>query len=364
MDSKKLFLILAALIMVLSVIPFSYLHSNRQLPVPNLKNDSLVLTGSGVFTAKVEKLSKFISFVGVSNSNDDTQIREMINSIGYVNCTENSPDCQVKVGLNPYGSGYRDEVVIRLKNESDANYVGFRLSYRMNYLLDTPKPYFSSYAIVPASIILSGNTTIENKTVIAKNISTLGYVSYTNQPGSIVKVKCNNVVYSKQGVLMKAPSCIDTPQIYGNQFGLNYLTIITNSKYYNKTLDLNLSFDAAVFEAQGNFTGSGLDKKLGFAKVSFSQDNQSASIVIYNISKITETRNLLKEYNVTEEYKVASVEMPNRIEIENKSYDILTKNGKIILDFPITQPEGEQKVKLKIMSLFDEVVKIETAKEV
>ncbi len=361
MDSKKAILILSAAIMLFSVIPIAFLNSKNTVPEPDINNDSLVLTGDGVFNAKIMRMNQYLSFVGLSNTNDDSKIREAINSIGYVNCSENSADCQVKVGLNPYGAGYRDEVIIKLKNESDANYVGFRLSYRLNYLLDTTPKYLSSYALVPASVILTGNSTIKDKTVIAKNISSLAYVSYTNSPGSIVKVECSNVVYSKQGVLMKAPSCIDTPQVYGNKFGLNYFTIIQNQKQFNKSLELNLSFDAAVFEAEGNFTGSGLDKKLSFARIYFAPDNQSASIIVENISKVAEIREALKNYNITKEYKTGDIKFPSKIQLDGKEYDVLTDNGLIRLDFPITQLEGEQEVKLKIMTLFDEIVKIETA---
>lgn|GEM_PF-5142170 len=352
-------IILVTLIMLLSVIPMAFLGSNKQVPVPDLKNNSLVLTGDGVFQAKVIKLNNYLSFVGLSYSNEDKLIRQMINKINYVNCTVNSADCKVKVGLNPYGAGYRDEVIIRLKNESDANYVGFRLSYRLNYLLDTSPSYLTSYALVPSSVFLTGSTKIGNLTVVAKNISSLAYVSYTNNKDSVIKVKCDKVTYSKQGILMKAPSCIDTPQNYGNKFGLDYFTIIKNTKQFNKTLDLNLSFSSAYFKALGNFTNSNISDELNFADVSLSPDNQSIEVVTKNISKVNEIKQKLSAYNITREEKTAFVQFPSSIELENKTYEVLTTNGKIALNFPINQPEGSQKVKLRINVLFDEVVKIQ-----
>ena len=84
MDSKTKMIILVTLIMLLSVIPMAFLGSNKQVPVPDLKNDSLVLTGSGVFQAKVIKLNTYLSFVGLSNSNEDKLIRQEINNIGYL----------------------------------------------------------------------------------------------------------------------------------------------------------------------------------------------------------------------------------------------------------------------------------------
>ena len=363
MEKNAKWIILVTLVLFLSVIPIAFIGGNKQIKAPEIKNQSLTLTGNGVFKAKVNTLSDYLSFVGLSSTNNDSLIRQAINSIGYVNCTQNSNDCKVTVGLNPYGRGYRDEVIIRLKNESDADYVGFRLSYRLDSILNTPSPKLSSYAIVPfSSITLIGNSTIGNMTVEAKNISSFGWISYTNKPGDIIKVNCSNVVYSRQGVLMKAPSCIDTAQYYGNPFGLDYLTLITNSREYNKTLDLNLTFNGAYFEAQGNFTNSNISKKLSFAQVSISKDNQSASILLENVSKIGEVEKELQPYNVTKSYKVSFVKFPSSIELGNKTYDVISNKGYVYLQYPINQPQGEQKVKLKITALFDEIIRIEAEK--
>ncbi len=362
MEKNSKLIVLVALVLFLSVIPVAFIGGNRQIKAPEIKEQSLTLTGNGVFKAKVNSLSEYLSFVGLSKTNNDTLIRQAINSIGYVNCTQNSNDCKVTVGLNPYGSGYRDEVIIRLKNASDADYIGFRLTYRLDALLNTKAPGLVSYALVPSSVTLIGNSTIGNMTVEAKNISSLAYVSYTNKPGDVISVYCQDVVYSRQGVLMKAPSCIDTAENYGNPFGLNYLTLITNSRKYNKTLDLNLSFNGVYFEAEGNFTNSNISKELSFAQVSISKDNKTISIFSQNISKIKDIEKQLQPYNITDEYKTAFVKFPSSIQLGNKTYEVISNNGYVYLQFPINQPEGEQKVKLKITTLFDEIIRIEAIK--
>ena len=349
--SKKLMFGLIALIMLLSIIPLAFLGLGNQIDVPDIENENLVLTGTGNFNGKITSPPARLSFVGLSQSSDDSRVRELINSIGYVDCTENNENCSVKVGLNPYGIGYRYEIILKLKNSTDAKYVGYRFSYRLNSVLDTSSSLLNKYAIMPVLISLQGMDEIDGIQVAAKNISSVAYVSYSNSVNGTVKLECKGITYSKQGILMSAPSCIDITD-YPNEFGLDTASLIENMNFVNRSIELDLEFEDIYFEAEGNFTNSLIAEELDFAIVSFSPDNSSVEISFTDDSKINEVQQALSDYEIVDSSKMAIVQLPESVELE-KEYDIVERV--IFLYFPTDQDSGKQMIKLQFSTIFDEV---------
>lgn len=355
--SKKLMFGLIVLIMLLSIIPLAFLGSGNQIDVPDIEDENLVLTGTGNFNGKITSSPARLSFVGLSQSSDDSRVRELINSIGYFDCTKNNENCSVKVGLNPYGIGYRYEVILKLKNSTDASYVGYRLSYRLNSVLDTSSSLLSKYAIMPVLISLQGMDEIEGIQVTAKNISSVAYVSYVNLVNGTVKLECKEVTYSKQGILMSAPSCIDITD-YPNDLGLDAATLLNNYNSVNKSIEIDLAFSEVYFEAEGNFTNSLIAEELDFAQVDISEDNSTIQIWFTNSSKINDIQKALENYEIVESYKEAVVHLPDSVELE-KEYSIM--RGIVSLKFPVSQSSGKQMVKLQFSTIFDEVFHVEIA---
>ena len=345
---------LIALVLLLSVIPLAFLGLDNQIDIPDIEDENLVLIGTGDFDGKIISIPYDFSFVGLSTSSDDSNVREMINSINYVDCTKNNENCSVKVGLNPNGDGYSYEIKLRLKNSSDSDYVGFRLSYKLNSILDTSSNSLSKYILVPVSVLLQGTTEIDGTQVVAKNISSIAYVSYSNTANETVDLLCESVTYSKQGILMKAPVCFDNTN-YENDFGLDSLTIFENYGLTNKTIELNLDFDKVYFKVIGNFTNSSIEKDLDFATVEFSEDRTFIEISTSNTSKINKIQLALEDYEIIESYKSVFVQLPKLIELE-KEYNLI--GGFINLNFPITQESGVGNVKLQFTTLFDEIINV------
>jgi len=360
--TKKLMFGLIALVMLLSIIPMAFLGLDNQIDVPDIEDENLVLTGTGVFEGKITSEPSRLSFVGLSSSSDDSEVRELINSLDYVDCSENSENCSIKVGLNPYGAGYRFDIILKLKNASDATYVGYRLSYKLNSILavldsSSSVSQYSKFALTPVLISLQGTDKIEGLSVIAKNISSVAYVSYSNSINETVKLECEEITYSKQGILMSAPSCIDITN-YPNEFGLNAITLIENMHFVNKSIELDLEFEDIYFEAEGNFTDSLIAEELDFATVSFSSDNSSVEISFTDNSKINEVHQALNDYEIVNSHKMAIVELPESVELE-KEYEIV--GGIVFLKFPMGQDSGKQMVKLQFSTIFDEVSSVKIA---
>ena len=204
---------------------------------------------------------------------------------------------------------------------------------------------------MPVLISLQGMDEIDGIQVAAKNISSVAYVSYSNSVNGTVKLECKGITYSKQGILMSTPSCIDVTN-YPNEFGLDIDSLIENMNFVNKSIELDLEFEDIYFEAEGNFTNSLIAEELDFAIVSFSPDNSSVEISFTDDSKVNEVQQALSDYEIVDSSKMAIVQLPESVELE-KEYDIV--EGIVFLYFPMDQDSGKQMIKLQFSTIFDEV---------
>ncbi len=350
MKSSAKYLIML-LVLVLSIGPLTYFFSSKpkQITLNNTSQTPLFLTLSGNVTVKVEKVYPYLSYVGVSMLNDESFVRDWIDSLNY------SENYSLKVMLNPYGNGYRYEIMIPLKNESDALWLGFKLYHRLNTFFAT-----DYYPLIKATATLPESFSIGNKTIHAFNKSAIVLLVYSRKQGEQVEIACDNFLINQNNTLVRDVGlCVDNFKGLFS-YGLPLLDYLNNYDSFNETIELNVSEIEsynAVMQADGEFNLS--------QEYDFSYDEQeNTTYVNLKASSLDELRiqeeNLSElGFSVKEEFKVGLARAPNFVLHSGKKYPLVSIL-KIKVKLGVDESLGVKQVKAKFGTLFDEVISVDT----
>ncbi|NYZ79956.1 hypothetical protein H0N95_01750 [Candidatus Micrarchaeota archaeon] len=311
--------LIALVVMMLSVGPLSYFFgagtTPAQIPYNESNNASLVTSFSGNVTGKIIAIKPYISYVGIADSNNETIARSVMD---YVNYTSNYT---LHVSLNPTGSGYRYELFVPLKNETDATSVGFKVKLNMD-------PFFaSSYTTTMGSVQLPASFSAGGKTIDSGNKTALAVLLYSAKKGENAEINCPEFIVTQAGALVNNPAiCYDTSQ--GYKYGLSFTDYMFGQKSVNKTMSVNVSLiDHAEIEGtfHGKLNDSQLRNETGQDLVVYNpaSDNGTGTMIVYladfdNATLVASVQNILKAkgIDVTRTSKIGVViDVPREVEL-------------------------------------------------
>ncbi|MEM0372275.1 MAG: hypothetical protein QXO69_00310 [archaeon] len=354
-------ILIVFVILVLSVGPLSYFFGAgaeiNSIPYNNDSDKNLLLSLSGNATGKIIQIMPYISYVGVSQANDESVAREVMS---YVNYTDNYT---LHVSLNPFGAGYRHEIFIPLKNESDALEVGFKAKLNLD-------PFFQdSYTTTLGVVQLDDNFTAAGRTIRASNKTAAAVLLYSSKKNQPVRIFCPEMTVTEAGALVGLGQlCADLSQ--GYKHGLSFMDYLFNEKEANKTMTLNITLIDHV-EIDGTFKGllneTQLRDEIGQEMAVYNPSNESGAgtITVYlldveNSSLISGVQDALKSHgvNVTRTSKIGVVtDVPKEIDL-NGSVKRLYHIPYFTVRLGMGEGTGEKTFTAKLITVFGEVTDI------
>ncbi len=352
---KTLLLIIIAII-ILSAGPLIYFTRTPAQINLNQSSENFLRVFSGNVTGKVVFIPTSLSYVGVSNRNDDFFVREVNETASGI-----SPGCTMRLPtLNPYGNGYRYEIVCSLVSSDDVLSVGFKLYNRLHYLFN--QDFFPNYigrVKLPLSFNMSGE--VIKTTNTTDTASAILYYSELNETN--VVIECPQIVVNPSNVVVKSPGlCVDvTPK---GKLGLSPLQELFYAKNFNKTLELNVTDYYAYglrAEAEGNKTNETKSDLITYSSYSPSTGKTVVYAEDFNKSKVDELADELESKGFTvEEYRIGIASMPSRISTDYSSYFVPNRLRRIKVKLGLDEELGVKTVTLVVQAIFDDVVNIYT----
>lgn len=350
--------LIVTIILLFSLGPIIYFFGGKQkIEVPKNQGNQqpVALTFPANITGKIINIKPFISYVGTSLSNDEAYVKSIVSLI--------ADNYTVSTTLNPYGRGYRYEVTVFLKNVTDAKKIGFRLYFRLSpFFTDTNLP------IIFGEILLPVNFKVGDNIVYAKkNTTTLAALLYSQDNNTLTTIYCPQIITSHNYNLTSiSRTCTDLTQSY--KYGLSLTDIAEYSEKEALELDLTIDKITSVdFEGYflGNITKETIESSLpnGASALTLSGVENTTVFVFLNKTDpqtISSTKNALESLGVviTKEYKVGTVDMPNKITLSGKEYELF-RYDKVPIEMSIDEELGTIHARVVFTKLFDEIENVE-----
>jgi hypothetical protein len=358
--------VIVMIILVLSLGPLTYffnVNSQQQLNIPPPgQNDTgpIVRTLAANVTGQIISVKPYISYVGLSTSNNEAYVRGILEGLGYRNYT-------LSTTLNPQGQGYVYRMKIFFGNVSEAKEIGFRIYFRLN-----PFFYAQNIPILEGSVLLPDRIDTSNAPIFVQpNTSISAILLYREVPGTFVTVECSDIITSMNyNFTRSGMSCID--QMSTIRYGLTLSDMGENSAEFAenekvtvdsiKSIDFNVSYSMDISDENISTALKAVNAQfipiisLGVrGGIVYSNDTSDASAL--NI------RDFLASFDITitGEYKVGDITMPATKILSGNTYELFAF-PKAYVALKFSDKPGEINARITYTAIFSEITEIQVEK--
>lgn len=362
--------LIVLMVLVLSAGPITYFFNKEpdQIDLDDTNGTPQFISGSSFITWIIDSIQPTISYIGVSDYNNENLVRQRLDSIKEIK------NYTLDIKLSTQGSGYQYIINVPLDEDSNRMLIGFKMTY---WLSDFFNPQYSlaplsggTMSLPPTIKINTGDDEVEVNTKEDQRLTV--YLYYWQEEGNPVTVSCPDLIASQLGNLLKINQiCTDVTSV--SLYGLTELDFNDNKKSLHKTMKVTIKQFSEV-QFKGKVTGNVSQQTI---KEALSEKFDENEIVV----QLTESEFLLSvsyrdketsyfvaeklrdiaDLSLEDQINFAIVEMPYSVTIDGKEYDLTIARNAYITT-PLSTELGTITADLTFYAVFGDVVGMEGEK--